>query len=204
MFKIFLENILIFTVLMNPISKVFLLASMEKEITVARLVQISREATVTAIVILVSFAFMGLFVLNTVFRVELSSLQVVGGIVLFLVGLRALQKGEFFNRQEQTKAEDLIIVPIAAPLIAGPATIAASIAQSAAFNPFVISLAIIGASLINYVFMIFSFRISRALRVLHLINPLIRITGLLIASLGMNMVMSGVKEFFGFIGMQVY
>jgi multiple antibiotic resistance protein len=196
MFKIFLENILIFIVLLNPISKVILLASMESEITVEKLVQVSRQATVTAVSILIIFAFMGLFILNTLFRIEYSSLRVVGGIVLFMVGLRALQKGEFFNSLDKPRTEDMVVVPIASPLIAGPATIAAAISQSALINPYIVSLAIIVASLINYLVMIFSFRISRVLRALHLINPLIRITGLLIASLGMDMVMSGIKAFF--------
>jgi len=199
MFKIFLENILIFIVLLNPISKVILLASMESEITVEKLAQISRQATVTAVSILILFAFMGLFILNSLFRIEFSSLRVVGGIVLFMVGLRALQKGEFFNSPGspgRPRTEDMVVVPIASPLIAGPATIAAAISQSALLNLYIVSLAIIAASLINYLFMIFSFRISRVLRALHLINPLIRITGLLIASLGMDMVMSGIKDFF--------
>ncbi len=190
------ENVLIFLVLLNPISKVILLASLEEDITPELLARISKQATVTAVSILVVFAFLGLFILNTLFRIELSSLQVVGGIVLFLVGLRAMQKGEFFELDYKAHIEEIATVPIAAPLIAGPATIAAAIAQSAALNPAIISLAIVMASLINCVLMLYSFKIGRFLKRMHLIHPLIRITGLLIASVGMNMALGGVRHFF--------
>ena len=196
MAEIILENVLIFVVLLNPISKIILLASIEEEITPPMLIRISRQATLTAVCILVAFAFLGLFMLNTMFRIELTSLQVVGGIVLFMVGLRAIQKGEFFSLEYRSHIEEIAAVPIAAPLIAGPAAIAAAIAQSAQFNPAVVSLAIIIASFINMVLMMYSFKISRLLKKFHLINPLIRITGLLISSVGMNMALTGVRSFF--------
>ncbi len=196
MADVLFENILIFIILLNPISKIILLASIEEEITPAMLVRISRQATVTAASILVAFAFLGLFILNTIFRIELTSLQAVGGIVLFMVGLRAMQKGEFFSLEYKSHIEEIAAVPIAAPLIAGPATIAAAVAQSAQFSPAVISLAIIIASLINMLLMMYSFRISSLLKKLHLINPLIRITGLMISSVGMNMALTGIRTFF--------
>ncbi len=196
MVETLVENIIIFIVLLNPTSKIILLASIEEEVTPALLVKISKQATITAICILVAFAFTGIFLLNTILRIELTALQTVGGIVLFMVGLRAMQKGEFFPMEYKSHIEDIASVPIAAPLIAGPATIAAAITQSAQFNPFIISLAIITASLVNCLLMMYSFKISRLLRKLHLINPMIRITGLLIASVGMNMALTGIKGFF--------
>ena len=196
MFKTLLDNVLIFTVLLNPISKIILLASIEKEITVSQLKTISKQATITAICILIAFAFAGLFILNSMFHIRLSSLRIVGGIVLFMIGLRALQKGEFFEPEYKKKTDNIAVVPIASPLIAGPATITAAITQSAIFNPYTVSIAIVISSLINYLFMVYSFKISKALRTLNLTNPLIRITGLMIASIGVDMAFSGIEEFF--------
>ena len=89
--NIFIENFLFFLVLLNPISKIVLLSSLGITHDFRELRNISFRATITAMVILLLFSFAGTFILKRVFRVEIYSLQIVGGIVLFLIGLRALQ-----------------------------------------------------------------------------------------------------------------
>ena len=193
--KILLENFLIFIVLLNPVSKLVVLSTLNRDGDRQQLRRIASRATITALVILLIFAYAGTFLLRMIFHIEISSLQVVGGIVLFLIGLRALQKGEFFEIDAHQELRDVAVVPIASPMIAGPAAITASISQSAIFGANIISLAIFLALTINFLTMLFAMEINNQLKRCNLMGPFIRITGLFIASIGANMSLTGVKDF---------
>jgi multiple antibiotic resistance protein len=146
-------------------------------------------------IILFLFSFAGTFILKKIFRIEIYSLQIVGGIVLFLIGLRALQKGEFFELDTHQKIKDIAVVPIASPMIAGPATITASISQSAIYGPFITYISIFSALSVNFILMILAGEINAFLKKYNLLGPLVRITGLFIASIGVNMALTGLKTF---------
>lgn len=192
---IFIENLLIFIVLLNPVSKIVVLSSIGIINNSSELKKVSLKATTTAMIILFIFSFAGTFILKNIFRIEIYSLQIVGGIVLFLIGIRALQKGEFFELDSKQKISDIAVVPIASPMIAGPATITATISQSAIYGPFITYLSIFSALIINFFIMITACQISSFLKKYNLLGPLVRITGLFIASIGINMALEGVKIF---------
>jgi multiple antibiotic resistance protein len=193
--NIFIENFLFFLVLLNPISKIVLLSSLGITHDFRELRNISFRATITAMVILLLFSFAGTFILKRVFRVEIYSLQIVGGIVLFLIGLRALQKGEFFEIDTHQSVKDVAVVPIASPMIAGPATITASISQSAIFGPFITYISIFSALSFNLILMILASEINSFLKKYNMLGPLVRITGLFVASIGVNMALTGLRCF---------
>ena len=90
---------------------------------------------------------------------------------------------------------DLSLVPLAAPLIAGPGTIAAAISSTAEFGIFATTCALSLAIFTNFIFMMFSPAINNVLEKTHLIGPLIRLTGLIIAATAMQMIATGIKEF---------
>ena len=74
-------------------------------------------------------------VLRHVFKVELYSLRITGGLILFMIGWTAVREGRFVQKREHNLREDfteLSLVPLAAPLIAGPGTIAAAISAGTA------------------------------------------------------------------------
>ena len=193
--NIFIENFLIFIVLLNPVSKIVVLSSLGITKNFNELKNISIRATITSMIILLLFSFTGTFILKRIFRIEIYSLQIVGGIVLFLIGLRALQKGEFFELDTHQKIKDIAVVPIASPMIAGPATITASISQSAIFGPLITSISIVSALSLNFILMILAGPINFLLKKYNLLGPLVRITGLFVASIGINMALTGIKTF---------
>ncbi|MCM8819152.1 MAG: MarC family protein [Candidatus Omnitrophica bacterium] len=193
--NIFIENFLIFIVLLNPVSKIVVLSAIGIGVDAKELRRVSLKATLTAMIILFVFSFAGTFILKNIFRIEIYSLQIVGGIVLFLIGIRALQKGEFFELDLKQKMSDIAVVPIAAPMIAGPATITASISQSAIYGSFITYLSIFAALTINFVIMILAGQINSFFKKYNLLGPLVRITGLFMASIGINMALTGIKTF---------
>ena len=135
-----------------------------------------------------------------IFRVQLYSLQLVGGFVLLLMGLTAIREGRFVQQREhdlRNNFTEISLVPLAAPLIAGPGMIAAAIAGCAADGWVSTSFSIFIAILINFILMLFSGAINFFLTKTHTLGPLIRLTGLIIAAVAMQMMITGIKKAFG-------
>jgi multiple antibiotic resistance protein len=189
----FLETSLYFLALINPASKVLILSSVEPAYSRKQLFNISAKSTFIALVILLLLAVAGYFVLKKIFHVEIYSLQVAGGIILFLIGLTAVRKGHFYE-QDISGGEDISIVPLAAPLIAGPGTITAAISFSSTAGIEMTVLSLIVAVMANFVIMLMSLWLGKILKRLHLIGPLIRITGLVVAAVAVQMVLTGLAQ----------
>lgn len=194
---ILLENAIYFLALLNPASKIFFLTAREPVMTTQALRHVSWRATLFAFIILCGSCIGGNFLLAHVFKVQLYALQLSGGLVLLLSGLNAVQKGVFFHFDENHPVSDdeLSIVPLAAPLIAGPGTIAATISYSAEFGVLSTLLALIPALLINAWLMIAAQWIARLLEFLVFVGPMIRLTGLIVMAVAAQMMLSGLQGF---------
>lgn len=204
-----LENSLYLLALLNPASKVMFLATYQPALSVRQIRELAWKSSLAALVILVVLAGAGEIVLSKIFRVELYSLKITGGMVLFMIGWIAVREGRFINKKEENTTvsgfgvdenggnvdfTDLSLVPLAAPLIAGPGTIAASISGTAQFGWIFMAISLTLAIFINFVVMLFSGSINRVLVKLHLLGPLIRLTGLIISAVAVQMVIAGLKE----------
>lgn len=130
-----------------------------------------------------------------VFRVELYSFQITCGAVLMYNGLSGLLKGFFMKVDEHIKIADLTTVPIAIPMIAGPATITAAVTFPVQYSRFVTIVAILLALAVNLFFMLKARRIGSFLIKYNFMNPLIRIIGLIVATIGLQMVFDGITLF---------
>jgi multiple antibiotic resistance protein len=196
-YKLILENSIYFLALINPFSKVLFLASYTPELDFKSLWNMSWKATLWALGILVVFTLVGQFILHEIFRVEIYSLKVVGGMIIFAIGWNAVRKGMFFQKEDYKVHESLnemSIVPLATPLIAGPGTITVVISSGAQYGIFVCLASLYIALTLNLGFMLFSLVLSRFTQMLSLTGPLIRITGLIVAVVAMQMVFSGLGE----------
>lgn len=193
---VFVQTSLYFLALINPPSKVFLLSSMDPPYSRAELLKVSVTASSVALVILLVLSGIGHFLLHEVFRVEMYSLQVAGGIVLFIIGLTAVRKGRFYE-QDFHGATDISIVPLAAPLIAGPGTITAAISFAATQGIAVTMISLAVALAVNFLVMLMSLWIGRILERLHAFGPLIRITGLIVTAVAVQMTLSGLSQWLG-------
>ena len=190
---VFVQTSLYFLALINPASKVFLLSSVDPPYTRAELLKISMTATSVALVILLVLSAVGHVLLHEVFRVEIYSLQVAGGVVLFVIGLTAVRKGRFYE-QDFHRATDISVVPLAAPLIAGPGTITAAISFASTQGLPTTALSLTVALIVNFVVMLLSLWIGRILERLHAFGPLIRITGLIVTAVAVQMTLSGLAD----------
>jgi len=193
--NILLAASIYFLALINPASKVLLLSSIDPPLSRRLIWEISVKATLTAFGILVLLSTFGHFILSDLFRVEVYSLRISSGIILFLFGLKAVQQGRFYeNDPQQSRPTEMSIVPLGAPLIAGPGTITASIAYASEHGVVATLLALLFALLVNFVLMLFSRRIGNLLELIHATGPLIRITGLIVSAVAVQMVCAGASE----------
>ena len=81
-----LENTVYLLALLNPASKVLFLSTYEPSLTSKQVFELSWKSSLAALGILVSFAIIGQFVLKDIFRIDMYSLKITGGFVLFFVG----------------------------------------------------------------------------------------------------------------------
>ncbi len=199
-FQLLLENSLYFLALINPASKLFLLSSIQPPLSRKRLLDLSIQSTTVAFIILLLVTVVGNFLLHSLFHVEIYSLKVAGGIVLFIIGLQAVRNGKFYESSPNANMGDISIVPLGAPLIAGPGTITAAISYSSASGVANTLLAISVALVLNFILMTCSLWIGKILDRFQVIGPLIRITGLIVAAVAVQMILNGIGEWFAILG----
>jgi multiple antibiotic resistance protein len=180
--------------LINPISKVFFLASAEDVRRGRQLLIVSLEASAVALGILLVFIILGNALFTSIFHVDIYSFQILGGIVLFTLGYRALTKGVFYEAQESHSISEHALMPLASPLIAGPATITAVIALTAQNGAMQTSLATFIAIAFNFVFMLLSIVLFKMLRHYNLVGALIRVTGLIVSMISVQMILEGLRS----------
>ena len=196
-FNLIINCFIAMIALVNPFQKVFVVTSLQKQFDIKSTRFISVKATITALLILLIFLFSGQAILHDVFRIEIYAFQVTCGVVLFYNGLNGLQKGTFINIEKQLSLREISAVPIALPMIAGPATNTAAVTFPADYGHISTIIAIVLSLGINLIFMIYAAQIGRFLERFNLLNPLVRIFGLIVATIGTQMVLNGLRGFIG-------
>jgi len=194
-FKVFLSCFTAFIALVNPVQKVFVINSLQKQFDAKTTRFISIKSSITALIILVAFLAAGHVIFNYVFHIELYAFQMTCGVVLFYNGITGLQRGVFFKLDKNVSVKDLTAVPIAIPMIAGPATITAAVTFPADYGGAMTVAAIVAALAVNLLFMLFAGKMGNFLIRYNLMNPLIRIFGLIVATIGVQMVLNGIRGF---------
>lgn len=192
--KTFRDFMVIWTTV-DPIGTLALFAGLTASLTRKERRGVARRASIYAAVILVVAVVIGQIILDAI-GVRMLSLQVAGGIILFLFALKMLF-GEMDQEASHEPGRDLAVFPIAVPSIAGPGAIMAVIvltdndvytipqqAQTAAILLLVLAL--------NYVLLLAS---DAILRVIGRQGAaiLVRIMGILLASLSVEIVMKALS-----------
>jgi multiple antibiotic resistance protein len=159
------------------------------------------RASLISLFILLLFAFVGEWILR-LFRVSMSSFQIAGGILIFIIALSMLQarrsraKSTPKEEQEGVAADDVAVFPLAIPMLAGPAAITTVMVlinlSASPVQKGLVALAIV----LTCVFSYWIFReSSRLLGLLGQtgINVLTRLMGFLLAVISVQFVIDGVK-----------
>lgn len=116
---VYLQGFITLFIIFDPIGNIPLFQSFTAAFDEKKKRVIINNSVATALVILIFFAIAGLFVLS-LFGISMNDFRIAGGILLFIMSIEGLlgkEEARWMNR------EDVAIVPLATPLMAGPGSI---------------------------------------------------------------------------------
>lgn len=189
----FISAVITLCLVMDPFGNIPLFISALKKVAPERRkIVLIRELTI-ALVLIIAFLFMGKWFLNA-FHINSYSLSIAGGLILFIISVKLV-----FGNEEETKAapkdEEPFIVPLAIPLVAGPAVLSIVMILAAQHpNKMLMLGAVLVASIINSAVLMLSFPISNLLGKRGL-TAIERLSGMILILMSVDMVMSGISEF---------
>ena len=191
----FISAFITLLALVNPVQKIFLINSLKGQLNDSELRYVSIKSSLTAFIILLLFLFLGNLIFTYVFRIQLYSFRVTCGMVLVYSGWIALHQGVLINIGKDMRIQDISSVPSAIPMIAGPGTITATVTFPAQYGSLVTIIAVFAALGVNLIIMLFAKKIGDVMIRLNILSPFIRIIGLIIATIGIQMIFDGGVEF---------
>jgi multiple antibiotic resistance protein len=137
--------------------------------------------------------------------VDLNAFGAVGGIVIAGMGFEMLYGGQASKTQGEKEREegpeegDGLLIPLAIPLIAGPGAIATTItfsSQNTSFDGLMaMAIAIAAVAVVTFLFYRYLGDLLARLKPTA-ISILARLGGLVLATIGFQMVLNGLKQFF--------
>jgi multiple antibiotic resistance protein len=200
--KPFVTILVPLVLIMDPLGNLVFFLMFTTHNTPSERGKVAAVASFTAFLILLFFGLTGDFVLNFL-GIGLPAFQLAGGFIFFIYALQMLRlipSGLKTSTEEQKESMDknnVALVPLATPLIAGPGAITAVLAwQQKLEGPLSIPLlvlTIMTACLIVYVVFCFGRKISEFLGVGG-IRVVTRLMGLLLAVIAVQFMVNGFQH----------
>lgn len=199
-----MDNILTFSItvftgffaIMNPLSNMPIFLSLVGGADRKTQRNISKKATFTAFVIVTVFLVLGKFIF-LLFGITIPAFKIAGGILVFFVGFDMLQSKKSSVKHLKTTHidEDIAISPLAIPILAGPGTIVTGMNFVSNADYLKIGVVILIFGLLCWMTYM-SFMLSELFikKIGHnVISVIGKIMGLIIAIIGTDMVIQGIK-----------
>lgn len=192
---IILSAVVTLILVMDPFGNIPLFITALKKVSPERRTFILVRELLIALIIMVAFLLIGNKFLKLL-GIAQSSMGIAGGIILFIISIKLVFNSLEDDSPKNLKEEEPFIVPLAMPLIAGPASLSMLLILSSGplSKVFYLLIAVLVASAVNGAVLLLSFPISNLLGKRGLI-ALERLTGMLLVLMSVNMVMNGVAEF---------
>ena len=203
-FSLYLKFFIGLVAIINPLGLLPVFVSLTSHQTAQERMKTNTTANIAVMVILWVSMFGGQVILD-VFGISIASFRIAGGSLITLIAWSMLQGklGEVkHNKEEKGESiakESIAVVPLALPLMAGPGAISSTIVYSSQFHT---PSQLFGLSLVVVIFSLFSWLVFRAAPLLFRvmgktgINVVTRIMGLIMMSLGIEIMVAGLKHMF--------
>jgi len=168
----------------------------------AKMRRTALRACIVAGGLLLFFAIFGGFIFK-VFGVSLAAFRVAGGILLLITSLDMLRARPSETRtsrteeQEGVAKEDVALVPLAMPLLAGPGAIASAMVLMSKGDSLLMAVPVLAAIVLTFVASYFILRASHLVqRVLKQSGVAIleRVMGLILAAIAVQFMADGAKD----------
>ena len=174
---------------MDPVGNVPVFISLTQGVSEARKRALAARAVIRAGIILFIFVFLGTAILD-LFQVSLTSFRIAGGLIMVLLGLQILF-GINWRRDDGPGGDDISIVPLATPLIAGPGMITTAVILAREYGYGITLLALAANLLLELVLF---YRASLILKILGKEGTLAfaKIMGLILTTIGVEFIRSSI------------
>jgi MarC family membrane protein len=191
----FASAALILLLVMDPLGNIPIFIALLKHVDPARRATIVVRECAIAFAVLLVFVFTGRQFLNLLGLSD-SSLNIAGGLILFLIALRIIFKhpeGVFGDRPQEGEP---FIVPLAIPSIAGPTAMATVVllVSRAPERMMEWVIALVVAMTITLALLLFAERISKLIGERGIL-ALERLMGLILTAIAVEMLLRGIEAF---------
>lgn len=122
-----LHDFLVLFAMVNAVGNLPIFADLTGDMDRETRKETFRLAVITAAAIVISFAFLGDWMLREVFVVDTASFKIAGGILVFTVAARGMIMGPRQSSGAEQKFENIAVFPLGFPYLAGPGTIVTTI-----------------------------------------------------------------------------
>ena len=185
-----------FFAIMNPIGGIPVFLSLTDGADKEKKIKIAKKAVFIAFLIGLSFILFGSYLFKF-FGITIPAFKITGGAILFYTGFEMLQskKTSVKHLSNPNFDENIAVSPLAIPLLAGPGTIVTGMNFVSKANYTHIAFVILIFAIICYLNYI-AFKLSDILSQKigdNIITVFGKIMGLIIAIIGTNMIINGIK-----------
>ena len=200
MLEIFIQTFVLYFIVIDPLGNTTLFLIVTQRLKIKDKIKTALEATIAATIILLFFAWLGIFILSSL-NISFSAFTIAGGIILFIISLEML-----FDKRNQRKEEGLksrsdriSIFPLAIPLLAGPAAITSIIVSvtDIGVNFIKQSVGMISLVLVMFITFIIYYIASKSSRIINkkVISVISRVIGIILAGLSIQYILDGIKNY---------
>ncbi|ANF22338.1 MarC family protein [Thermococcus piezophilus] len=190
-FTAILSSALFMLIMIDPSDKVLLVSLLREDFHIEDIRALIIRANLIGFLLLFLFAVSGQIILQQIFHIDLNALRVAGGFVLFKIGLEALESGGMITLKKEKNILALAAVPVATPLIAGPAAITTAITLTAERGIYHATAAIFIAILFTALVMCLTLYVIKNISKTTL-GVFIRTIGMFTMAIGAQMMVQGV------------
>jgi len=186
-----------FFAIMNPISNMPIFLTLTEGADKETKQRINLKAVLVAFIIVTVFVLLGNYIFD-LFGITIPAFKITGGILIFFVGFEMLQskKSNIKHLKTVNIDENIAISPLAIPILAGPGTIVTAtnfVANTTSYmNIAIIILVFALMCFLNYIAFTLSDIIAKKIGD-NVISVIGKLMGLIIAIIGTNMIIQGLK-----------
>lgn len=194
MFKEYITLLIMLIILFDPFGNIPVFLAMLKNLPPKTQKLVIIRENIIAAVAVVAFVYTGDWLLKTL-SLSSPALTISGGIILFLIALQMVFPKAYEEREEFTTIP--FIVPLAIPMIAGPASLTTALLVSKQAHQSALMAAILSAIIINIIILLLASKIAKAFGKAGMM-AMERLIGLVLTTIAVQMMINGFKTAFDF------
>ena len=187
----------------DPFAVIPLFLSITRRDDLAKKRRTARKAAVVATVTLLAFSAAGTLIFK-LFGITLGAFRIAGGVLLFRLALDMVSaqhsrvRASPEEESEGVEKEDVAIIPLGIPMLAGPGSIAMVIVlmshvRTSALQVAIVVACIVATGVLTFVILRAAVLLERTLKQTGL-NILNRVMGLLLAAVAVQFVVYGIRD----------